>query len=565
MAKKLYIINNGLKDLRGHYFETAVSIIEASCQLGLCPVLAAHVTCPRDIVPDEMEFHPVFTTDHWVAQAPPPQTSLRGLRGELAPLLAYPIEALRSGTIDFDQYLKARFVLGGEHVEAGAPAAVATHREASFASMGAARREQVKRLVKAILPPALQRMLPFSRTILRQILPPVVWKALRRVLRPEAGAVAPSAPEVVIPRQWRAPEEEGPVRSLDTLRVHLERIGAPEEYGYFLRFKQDLERLLTLTGCMPCDHVFLPTAHGRELCAIIQLLDSLPLESQPTFHLEFRHALDMDGPDTPNDTEHPYCALHRVFFEHARLFSASDRLQLYTDTEALSEEFERASGLEFSVLPIPFRARLICRSAGDRGPICIAFFGDVREEKGFHWLPDLIDAMMEEYVSRGRVRFLIQASLVHPEENPRSRAALERLRTYPGDHVRLVGLEGPLAPDRYYQLVSEADLLICPYHRGTYRVRSSGTLTEAIAAGIPTVVPRDTWLARQQPPGSGETFDDLESFIDAVVQICGQYASYQQRAVAGRRTWLALHSPERLIRALLGERDQRTSRAEKVA
>jgi glycosyltransferase involved in cell wall biosynthesis len=558
MEKKLYIINNGLKDLRGHYFETAVSIAEASGQLGLRPVLAANVTCPNDIVPDGMEFHPVFTTDHWVSHEPPRQLDVHGLRGELAPFLASPIEALRDGTIDFDQYLRARFLLtdDDEQLREEVAAAPATRAESVSQAVPPSRRQTVKRFVKALMPPVLQGMIPVSRMILRQVLPPLVWNGLRRVLKPEPVAAIPEMHEAVIPPQPSAspaPEEEKPAPLLDRLKMQLEQIGAPQEFGYFLRFQQDLERLLTFTGCAPCDHVFLPTAHGRELCAIVQLLEALPIESQPTFHLEFRHALDMDGPDTRRDEEHPYCALHRVFFEHARLFPASDRLRLYTDTEALSEEFERASGLEFGVLPIPFRARLISRPAGDHGPICIAFFGDVREEKGFHWLPDLIDAMMDEYLARGRARFLIQASLVHPEANPRSRAALERLKTYAEDHVQLVGLEGPLAPERYYQLVSEADLLLCPYHPGTYRARSSGTLTEAIAAGIPTVVPRGTWLARAQPPGSGETFDDRESFIEAVLQVCGRYAGYQQRAVAGRRGWQARHSPERLIRALLGE------------
>jgi hypothetical protein len=253
-----------------------------------------------------------------------------------------------------------------------------------------------------------------------------------------------------------------------------------------------------------------------------------------------------------------------VFFEHARLFPASDRVRLYTDTERLSEEYEYV-GLAFGVLPIPFRSRLINTPLREGAPLCIAFFGDVRDEKGFDWLPDLLDAMMEEYVSRGRVRFLIQASLIHPEENPRSTPALERLRNYSEDHVRLVGLEGPLAPERYYMLVSEADLLLCPYHPGTYRARSSGTFTEAVAAGIPTVVPRGTWLAGRQPPGSGETFDDLGSFIGAVRQICDDYASYHQRAITGRGSWLARHSPECLVRALLGRWDETSCGVGKVA
>src|SRR5581483_7665025 len=136
------------------------------------------------------------------------------------------------------------------------------------------------------------------------------------------------------------------------------------------------------------------------------------------------------------------------------------------------------------------------------------------------WLPDLVQSLMTSHVVQGKVRFFIQATLAQPEWNSRRVAALARLKQFPAEYVKLVGLEGSLAPDVYYQLVSQADLLLCPYDPPTYRRRSSGTLTEAIAAGIPTVVPRGTWLEKQQPAGAGETFIDLPSFLEAVRLIC---------------------------------------------
>jgi glycosyltransferase involved in cell wall biosynthesis len=560
VGNKLYIINNGLKDLRGHYFETSVSIAEASWGCGLRPVLAAHLTCPSDIVPDGLEFHPVFTTDHWVGHQPPAQPDLVDLRGELAPLLASPIEALRAGTIDFDRYLRARFRLDEEATQDAAASEPLPGATSVPSPPPLPRRERFKRRVRAVLPPAARRLIPLSKMILREALPPVVWERLRRRWKPEPVDVRPATIE-----PEPEPEDEPQAAPPDPLAIALERIGAAYETGYVARFQQDLERLLCLTGCGAGDHVFLPTAHGRELCAILHLMADWPVESQPTFHLEFRHGLDMAGPQAPVGREHPYCTVHRAFFEHARRFPLSDRLRLYTDTEELSEDFERFSGLEFGVLPIPFRTRLLGNPSRQGRPLCVAFFGDVREEKGFHWLPGLVDALMEEHVATGRVRFLIQASLVRPEDEPLCRAALAELRKYAEDRVELVGLNGPLAPDRYYQLVSQADLLLCPYHPETYRCRSSGTLTEAIAAGIPTVVPRGTWLARQQPPGSGETFDDRESFLAAVRRICDHHAPYHAQALAGRGAWLERHSPERLVRALLGQRTQASPCIGKVA
>jgi glycosyltransferase involved in cell wall biosynthesis len=245
--------------------------------------------------------------------------------------------------------------------------------------------------------------------------------------------------------------------------------------------------------------------------------------------------------------------VHRAFFDYACAFPITARCKLYTDSKELSAEYERLSGVEFGVLPIPFRAHYLgSRSQSDQR-LCIGYFGDVRQEKGFHWLPSLIEAVVQDQMPPERTRFLIQASLVHPEYEPLCKAALERLKRYSEELVCLVGQKGPLSAEEYYRVVKETDLLVCPYDSAAYRNRTSGTLAEAIAAGIPTVVPHGSWLARQQPPGSGETFVGRESFIEAVRIVRKNYPSYQARARAGRHAWLALHSPERLIRELLGE------------
>ena len=64
---KFYIINNGMKDLRGHYFETAISIAEAARDMGWRPILTGHATCELGMIPEWLEFYPVFRTDHWMA------------------------------------------------------------------------------------------------------------------------------------------------------------------------------------------------------------------------------------------------------------------------------------------------------------------------------------------------------------------------------------------------------------------------------------------------------------------------------------------------------------------
>jgi hypothetical protein len=442
---KLYLINNGLKDLRGHYFETSVAVAEAARAQGLEPILAAHRSCPTDLVPGWLPFHPVFSTDHWMTELTP----------------------------------------------------------------------RLRNLVRSLVPMAWHE--PLRRWAER----PRIWGS---------ALVGRRAARVVS-------------RESASLARELEQIGVSREIQYLSSFREELHGLLAQTGCVHRDHVFLPTAHGRELAAVQELVLSLPEGLVPTFHLEFRH-------DFRNHRS-TYGDRHRVYFEHTRARPGWDRLRLYADTAELAGDLERFSGLAFGTLPIPFRANLLQQRSGDPNCLCIVSLGEARDEKGFHWLPHLVDALMEDYVRQRRVRFVFQASLDEDAYAPRSRIALERLRQYDPACVRLVGTERPLDPVAYYRIVSDGDILVCPFDADRYRLRSSGTLTEAIAAGIATVVPENTWLARHQPPDSGEVFTTRDSFVGAVKRICDAFPHYLAGARAARENWLSYHSPRNLVAQLI--------------
>ncbi len=449
MQTKLYLVNNGLKDLCGHFYETAVSIAEAARDAGLKPILAAHVSCPADIVPDWLEFHAHFSVDHWMHHP-------------------------------------------------GADKCQTVHGS-----------NRVRRLVVSAARRALS---PAMRRAIR-----VAWGTLHSAI------------------------------VNDPLERRLTRVGARPEYEHTRLFQQELECLLADTGCRANDHVFLPTAHGRELIAILNLAATADPRTLPTFHLEYRHALEGTAPWV----DPRYRAVHRAFFDHAHTLKPCARLHLYTDTEELTQEYRAFSGLEFGVLPIPFRSNLLGRRKNGNSSLCLGYVGEARTEKGFPYLPDLVEALMAEYVRPGKVRFLIQGTMTLADYDPRSREALRRLQAYPDNQVRLIGVDRPLTPDEYYELLSETDVLLCPYSPAAYRTRSSGILTEGVAAGIPTVVPCDTWLSRNQPAGTGETFSDVPSFVDAVRRVLAEYEAYRAHAVAQKDCWLAIHSPAKLVEALL--------------
>src|SRR5262249_27729936 len=100
------------------------------------------------------------------------------------------------------------------------------------------------------------------------------------------------------------------------------------------------------------------------------------------------------------------------------------------------------------------------------------------------------------------------------------------------------------------------------YNAKAYRSRSSGVFAEAVAAGKPTIVPADTWMASAQEPGAGEVYTSDANLLRAVRRVCVDYHTYRATAKAARKRWLAYHSPENLLAALLGSDEPSTAKSQ---
>ncbi|MFO0972711.1 MAG: hypothetical protein U1A27_04620 [Phycisphaerae bacterium] len=579
MASRFFLITNSLRDLRGHYFETSVSICQAARELHLVPVLGVHADCQLGIFPPGIDAVPIFCTDHWMGGPPadPPAFDDEGISVYQAHRVA--AADVRAGRASVRDYVDAHF---GAQRDAAPPLAPLRERAHLPRTGNSADRLWawywraawlLERAIYYSLPHfayrGLLRCVPYVLTDegLRQL-----GSGLRRNLLatrrprpaerfaptpvPAASAAAPddippppNAP-ALLRTAWLDPLDGPIVRAAYQAAC---AAGVGHEIYNGLIFKRDLERLFHLASVAPDDHVLLGTAHGRELFAIHLFMRRMGVEHCPTFHLEYRHPLFDGPPSAAQFSESPRVAGQRVFFDLYRTWEKSDKIRFYTDTPRLSREYEVVAEEPFDVLPIPFRAGLIRPSPRRPGqPLTLAFFGDARDEKGIHWLPDLIEELMRGYLKRGRVRFLVQATPADPRYNHRSQAALAKLRAYPRELVTLVGEDGPLTPEAYYDLVSRCDLGLFPYDADRYRAASSGTLAEAVAAGRPTIVPAETWLAEQVGPDAGESFTDLPSFIRAVRRVIDNYDAYRRAAVEHSARWLAIHSPHNLVQTIVG-------------
>lgn len=519
MRKRFIIVNNGLRDHRGHYFETSMSVAEAARRAGWRPVLATHVDCRPDLLPDWLEAHPLFRTDHWMDQ-PPADPAMAQVEAPYLPESQLP-QVLRRAWRNCRRFAWA-----------------------------------ADRCGFYCLPPFIY---DGARGLARWCVP----RILRRQYRTAVGArlvhVArqlhwieqdPWQLGAGFPNLKRALREPDRARLVNEALAELSREQAHEiEYG--LIFFDDLRRLLTLAGAGAEDHVWLGTAHAREVLAVCLAVQRLGARS-PTFHLEFRHSLYRSEPTRQEWEQSPMVRLYRIFFSLHERAGCSERIKFYTDTAELARDYESLARQPFGVLPIPFRGELISpigRRPGE--PLRLAYLGEARDEKGFPLLPGLMDGLYEEYLRSGRVRLLVQANVSAPQYNPRSAASLDRLKRYPAHYVELFGLDAPLSPEDYYSLVSQADAVLLPYDRDRYRACSSGTLAEALAGGRPAVVPARSWMSAQLPPGGGEVFHDAASLLDAVSRVIEHYDEYRRCAETHAPSWRSAHSPDALVAALV--------------
>ncbi len=268
MGPKFIIVNNGMTGLRGHYYETGVSIAREAQKRGFQTGMATHATCDADHLPPGLEYYPLFRVDHWGAKVAGEVRGVYGIRASLGGLRNTTIEDVLAGAATMEEYLLARFEpLGG----------------AASGEGPAGGRARLKRIGRRLVP-------PFA-------VPAVGWlvrnrrrgKDLVRRIDP-AGLVRRLGPTAAkgdgCGSQGGGPCSSGACTggSLSVearLRNALERAGAEHEADLWPLFLRDLDRLICLADVRADDHMFLPTAHGREAFAIGQLIREIGEERAP--------------------------------------------------------------------------------------------------------------------------------------------------------------------------------------------------------------------------------------------------------------------------------------------
>ena len=257
-----------------------------------------------------------------------------------------------------------------------------------------------------------------------------------------------------------------------------------------LRFSQETSSLLAGMRLDRDDVVFFPTANLLMALGIRDYLGKNAHNAAARWCFLFRQSplgsLHGRGPDPT-----PYAIrLLRALF--SRLAASGMRASFFADYEQLARDYDRLAPGMFRVAPIPHTAPKPAVPPA-RDTLTITYMGQAAAQKGYQHLPAIIGELRADREENAGMRFLIQ-SHVHRSRLPEMGPVRDRLESLGPGIVLTRDLQ---TDEEYRRTLWDSDIVLMPYSREWYFAQPSGICAEALARGIPVVVPGGTWLARQ--------------------------------------------------------------------
>jgi glycosyltransferase involved in cell wall biosynthesis len=298
------------------------------------------------------------------------------------------------------------------------------------------------------------------------------------------------------------------------------------------------------------DIVFIHSTTTGILEGVLEILLQIGFHNTPRLHLLLRY----DERYTPFPSRLHFVEVLQSFHRFGVL---NREVFLYAETEALQQFYSDALGdpeaidvlYHFSAVGSLNDEIAFMRDLSDQASITLAYFGDAREEKGFHHLPALVREFCNADQREKVVRFVIQVSHPLGTRGATVEDAIAVLRSLRGSRVYLA--EGALTSDEYARLFHVADAILLPYDAEAYRMRGSGIAIDALCAGKPAVVPSSTWMAHHMMRGADVQFASPELIRQAINEMISTLSKRRQAAVVSASYYRALHSATETLSQLL--------------
>jgi len=455
--KKFIVIDPSIMDFRGHYYEYAAHVLKAAEQAGYTPIL---VTNRRFKTNDSMswETYPVYkhgfllrlTEPSWYRLGKKVFSRVKAIAFRLKISLIFSsLGFLWSIRNQFGEYLRLNWL---------------TLRLDPILLLGIwlVYSLNLARSLKNLL----QAILPFQSYVGH------LWSRCKDVFKTLFYPVL----LVLKPKEWMV------YLFMDWYKMRC--------------FASDTLRLADKVHLEEDDIVLLPTMSTVEMLGLLIAFNKNPRLLRASWHLVFRRSpYQGEGQDYIQQSD-ALLPLQNSFLRFANsLREQGGKVYFYTDSEELTNQYNRLGIVRFQTLPIPHTRPFLKRSELGSYPLRIIYLGDARTEKGYYHLPRIVGDLWSDYVKTGRVVFIIQSNYNISQGEPKVIVARSQLECYPHDKVVLI--KEPLSSEEYQNLLLSADINLLLYDRTAYYARSSGIFAESLSLGIPVIVPAGTWMARQ--------------------------------------------------------------------
>lgn len=239
------------------------------------------------------------------------------------------------------------------------------------------------------------------------------------------------------------------------------------------------------------------------------------------------------------------------------------RLQLYATTDQLAEQLNSGTIRQaFHAVDYPVRSFSI--SPNLQRPPRLVLGGIQRAEQGRNSCAALLEQLWPRFIKTGRLSLTLQL----PQKDWQALVP-KSLRSEFAQWIAVQDNDSPvdirssqLTPADFQQMVSDADLMLFLYNPQRYYARCSSVLLEAMAMGVPTIVPDGCWLStesvRFNDAGvTGFIYRHHHELPQILARALDELEVLKANSVVAARAVAETHSADRFIRTVTGWNQQR--------
>jgi glycosyltransferase involved in cell wall biosynthesis len=303
----------------------------------------------------------------------------------------------------------------------------------------------------------------------------------------------------------------------------------------------------------PDDLLYLNSGQAAQLMALATWMATSPLPMRAAIEFGTDPGLDLKvtAEGITATVRDPRADARGVFWRFASKQvtpAILSRLRMVTFDPASSDVYGRLMDRPVGVLPVPRGRELPPRNRAPGDPVTLSVLGHQRKEKGYGFVPDVFAELGRRFPD-GRVRFLAhngQPDLMTDVQQAMRRLAASDSRVELDERVADAAI--------WRELLHRSDLIVCPYVPDRFAISYSAVASEAIANGIPLVVPAGTTLQRSMDDfGAGTAFTQWnpDEIVRAIEQAILSIDALTARAAAGAEKWAMHHGPGRCVDELL--------------